>query len=180
MFNFSSRLIFFFLLPLHPLFTYLCIFHCRQTLVELQSSSVLTPCLCCPVPPGFSALKTQPQGSHMLTSISATLQSYTRKNREGSKCSEKLLYSPTQTVKPAKRNIKNKWEESGFSHSYSFYRRLCLLQINVRWSKKPLHDIKSSSVSESCHQSTAQCQGAISWSDVRLYLWEREKEKQRH
>lgn len=102
------------------------------------------------------------------------------KEEQGGQCSEKLLYSPTQTVKPTKCNIKNKWEEAGFSHSYSFYRRLCLLQINVRWSKKPLHNIKSSSVSESCHQSTAQCQGAISWSDVRLYLWEREKEKQRH
>lgn len=80
-------------------------------------------------------------------------------------------------MKPAQRNVKNKWEESGFSHSHSFYRSLCLFQINVRWSKEPLRDIKSSSVSESCHRRTAQCQGAISWSDVRLYLWERERDK---
>lgn len=79
-------------------------------------------------------------------------------------------------MKSIQCNIKNKWEESRFLHSYSFYRRLCHFQINVWWSKQPLHDIKSSSVTES-RQRTAQHHGAVGWSDVRLYLWESAKDR---
>lgn len=74
-------------------------------------------------------------------------------------------------------NIKNKWEESRFFESYSFYRRLCHFQINVWWSKQPLHDLKSSSVGQSGHQRTAQHHGAISWGDIRLYSGESAKDR---
>lgn len=74
-------------------------------------------------------------------------------------------------------NIKNKWEDSRFFESYSFYRRLCHFQINVWWSKQPLHDLKSSSVGQSGHQRTAQHHGAISWGDIRLYSGESTKDR---
>lgn len=80
-------------------------------------------------------------------------------------------------MKSIQCNIKNKWEESRFFHSYSFYRRLCHFQINVWWSKQPLHDLKASSVSESGHQRIAQRHSAIGWSDVRLHSWKRAKDR---
>ena len=79
-------------------------------------------------------------------------------------------------MKSVQCNIKKEREEARFSRSDNFYRRLCHFRINAWWSKKPLHDIESSSVSQSSHQRTAQCQGAVSWSDIRLYLREKETE----
>lgn len=58
-----------------------------------------------PVPPGCTALRTQPQGSHVLTSIDATLQSYRRKNRVGQQLLRKapLQSHPSCEARTAQR-----------------------------------------------------------------------------
>lgn len=71
---FQASLFFFF-----PCIPYLLIYVFSTAEQQCAHSLPALP----PVPPGCTALRTQPQGSHVLTSIDATLQSYRRKNRVG-------------------------------------------------------------------------------------------------